>query len=83
MYYLRLAWGNLNITLLECEMSAIVQECEHLWHCLSLGLERKLTFPSPLATAQSSKFVGILSATLKKHYLLPFETAQLEFHRLH
>ena len=30
-----------------------------LWHCLSLGLEWKLTFPSPVATAEFSKFAGI------------------------
>jgi len=29
-----------------------------LWHCLSLGLERKLTFSSPVATAEFSKFAG-------------------------
>ena len=33
-----------------------------LWHCLSLGLEWKLTFSSPVATAEFSKFTGILSA---------------------
>ena len=33
-----------------------------LWHCLSLGLEWKLTFSSPMATAEFSKFVDILSA---------------------
>ena len=27
-----------------------------LWHCLCLGLERKLTFSSPVATAEFSKF---------------------------
>ena len=36
-----------------------------LWHCLSLGLERKLTFSSPVATAEFSKFAGILSAAQK------------------
>ena len=35
-----------------------------LWHCLSLGLEWKLTFCSPVATAEFSKFAGILSAAL-------------------
>ena len=35
-----------------------------LWHCLSLGLEWKLTFSSPVATAVFSKFVGILRAAL-------------------
>ena len=33
-----------------------------LWHCLSLGLEWKLTFSSPVATAESSKFAGMLRA---------------------
>ena len=31
-----------------------------LWHCLSLGLQWKLTFSSPVATAEFSKFAGIL-----------------------
>ena len=30
-----------------------------LWHFLSLGLEWKLTFSSPVATAEFSKFAGI------------------------
>ena len=33
-----------------------------LWHCLSLGSEWKLTFSSPVATAEFSKFAGILGA---------------------
>ena len=33
-----------------------------LWHCLSLGLEWKLTFSSPVATAEFSKFAGIQQA---------------------
>ena len=39
-----------------------------LWHCLSLGLGWKLTFPSPVATAEFSKFGGILSAALSQHH---------------
>ena len=35
-----------------------------LWHCLSLGLKWKLTFSSAVATAEFSKFAGILSAAL-------------------
>ena len=35
-----------------------------LWHCLPLGLEWKLTFSSPVATAEFSKFAGILSVAL-------------------
>ena len=49
-----------------------------LWHCLSLGLERKVTFSSPVATAEFSKFAGILSAALSKHHLLGFEIAPLK-----
>ena len=53
-----------------------------LWHCLSLGLERKLTFSSPVATAEFSKFAGTLSAALSQHQFLGLEIAQLEFHYL-
>ena len=60
----------------ECNLSI-------LWHCLSLGLEWKLTFSSPVATAEFSKFGGILSAALSQYHLSGFEIAQLEFHHLH
>ena len=53
------------------------------WHCLSLGLEWKLTFSSPMATAEFSKFAGISSAALLQHQLVWFEIAQLESHHLH
>ena len=46
-----------------------------LWHCLSLGLKWKLTFSSPVATAEFSKFADILSAALSQHHLLGFEVA--------
>ena len=52
-------------------MSVIVwtfeQLCDSLnilCRCLSLGLELKLTFSSPVATAEFSKFAGLLSAVL-------------------
>ena len=35
------------------------------------------------ATAEFSKFTGILSVALSQHHLLGFEIAQLEFHHLH
>ena len=54
-----------------------------LWHCLSLGLECWLIFSSPLATAEFSKFAGILSEALSQHHLSGFEIAQVEFHHLH
>ena len=47
------------------------------------SLEGKLTFSSPVATAQFSKFAGILSVALSQHHLLGFEIAPLEFHHLH
>ena len=46
-----------------------------LWHCLSMGLEWKWTFSSPVATAEFSKFPGILSPALLQHHLLVFERA--------
>ena len=63
-----------------------VQLCSSLsilWHCLSLGLEWKLTFSSPMATTEFSKFAGLLSVALSEHHLSGFEIAQLEFHHLH
>jgi len=42
-----------------------------------------LTFSSPVATAEFSKFAGILSAALSQHHLSGFEIAQLEFYHLH
>ena len=41
------------------------------------------TFSSPVATAEFSKFAGILSAALSQHHLSGFEIAQLDFHHLH
>ena len=54
-----------------------------LCHCLSLGLEWKLTFTISVASWEFSKFAGILSAALSQHHLLGFETAQLKFHNLY
>ena len=49
----------------------------------SICMKWKLTFSSPVATAEFSKFAGILSAALSQHHLLGFEIAQLEFHHLY
>ena len=59
--------------------------CAVIWVFLglSLGLEWKLTFSSPVATAEFSKFAGILSAALAEHHLSGFGIAQLEFYHLH
>ena len=75
-----------NFWALLCYCVRWVQLCGSLnilCHCLSLGLEWKLTFSSPVATAEFSKFAGILSAALSQHHLSGFEIAQLEFHHLH
>ena len=64
MYCWSLAWRLLYITLLVCEMSAVCGSLSILWHCLFLGLEWKLTFSSPVATAELSKFAAILNAAL-------------------
>ena len=85
VYFWSLAWRILSITLLACETKRWVQLCgslDSLWHCLSLVLEWKLTFSSPMATAEFSKSAGILSAALSQHHLLGLEIAQLEFHHL-
>ena len=61
-YCRSLTWRILIITLPACEMSAIVWWFEHSLALPFLGLEWKLTFSSPVATAEFSKFAGILSA---------------------
>ena len=43
----------------------------------------KTDISSPVATAEFSKFAGILNAALSQHHLSGFEIAQLEFHHLH
>ena len=85
-YCRSLAWRILRITLLACEISAIVWSWEHSLALPFFGIGMQLTFSSPVATAEFSKFAGVLSATLTQHLthnLLGFEMAQLEFHHLH
>ena len=59
--------------------------CAVVWRSLALplGLEWKLTFSSPVAIAEFSKFAGILSEALSQHHFLEFEIVQLEFHHFH
>ena len=61
------------------ECNCAVGSLSILWHCLSLGLEWKLTFSSPVATAEFSIFADILSAALSQHHLSGFGIAQLEW----
>ena len=56
-YCWSLACRILSIILLACEMSVIVRSLSILWHCLSLRLELKLTFSSPVATAEFSRLL--------------------------
>ena len=61
--------------------------CVVVWAFFGIAFLRdwnwKLTFSSQVATAEFSKFAGILSAALSQHHLLGFEIAPLEFHHLH
>ena len=82
--HISLAWRILSITLLACEMSAIVWWFEHSLALPFFGIGMKTDpFSSPVATAEFSKFAGILSAALSQHHLSGFGIAQLEFHHLH
>ena len=78
-----LAWRILNITLLACEMSGTLSWFEYSLAFPFFGLEWQLAFSSPVATAEFSKCVGLLSAALWQHHLLGLEIAQLEFHHFH
>ena len=54
-------------------LSSVWDECNcvvvWMFFGLSLGLEWKLNFSSPVASAEFSKFSSILSATLSQHHL--------------
>ena len=54
----------LSITLLACQMSAIVQYFEHSLALSSFVIGMKTDFSNPVATAVFSKFADILSAAL-------------------
>ena len=62
-------------------MSAIVK-FEHFFALPFFGIGIKQTFPTPVVTAEFSKFAVILSAALSQCHLLGFEIAQLEFHHI-
>ena len=63
-YCWSLAFKILNITLLACEMSIIVEKFEHSLALPFFGIGMKLTFLQSCAPAEFSKFAGILSAAL-------------------
>ena len=60
-------------------MSAIVWQFEHSLALPFFGIGMKTDLSSPVATAEFSKFAGILSAALSQHHLSGFGIAQLEF----
>ena len=64
-------------------MSAVVRYFEHSLALPFFRIGMKTDFSSPVATAEFSKFAGILSAALSQHHLLGLEIAQLEFHHLY
>ena len=61
--------------------------CVAVWAFFGIALlwdwNENWPFSSSVATAEFSKFAGILSAALSQHHLSGFEIAQLEFHHLH
>ena len=82
-YCWSLAWIILSIILLCVRWMQLFSSLNILWHWFSLEWERKLTFSSPVDTAEFSKFAGILSAALSQHHLLLLEITQLESYHLH
>ena len=59
--------------------------CVVVWAFFGIAFlwDWKLTFSSPVATGEFSRFADILSATLSQHHLLGTEIVQLDFHHLH
>ena len=76
-------WKFLVLVLLKPGFKNFEYYFEHSLTLLFFGIGRKVTFSSPVATAEVFKFVDILSTALSQHHLLGFEIAQLEFHHLH
>ena len=73
----------MKITLLACEMSAVVWYFEHSLALPFLGIGMKTELFQSCDHAEFSKFADILSAALSQHRLLGFEIAQLEYLHLH
>ena len=68
----------MSVTLLVCEMSAIVRQFEYPLALPFFGIGMKTDLFQVVATAEFSKFAGILSVALSQHHLLGFEIAQLD-----
>ena len=59
-------------------MSAIVRLLEHSLALPFFGIGMKTDLTSPVATAEFSKFAGIMRAALSQHHLSRFGIAQLD-----
>ena len=81
-YCWSLARGILSITLLACKTNTIVQQLEHSLALPFFGIGMKIDLFCSVATAEFSKYAGILSAPRSQHRLLGFDITQLEFHHL-
>ena len=57
--------------------------CVWFQHSLALPFFGTGMKTGPVATAEFSKFAGILSAALSQHHLSGFEISQLKFYHLH
>ena len=76
MYCWRIAWRILSITLLACEMSAIVQQFRHSLALSFFEIGMKTDLFQSCDHCLVFQFAGILSAALSQHHLLGFEIAQ-------
>ena len=60
-----------------------MRQFEHSLALSFFGIGLKTDLFQSVASAEFSKFIGILSAALSQHHLSGFEIAQLEFYHLH
>ena len=67
----------MSIALLANECNCVIVEQFLALPFFGFGMKTDLS--SPVATAEFSKFAGILSAAFSQHHLLGFDIAQLEF----
>ena len=83
MYCWSLAWRIVSITLLACEMSAIVWYFEHSLALPFFGIGVKTDLFQSYRHCWVFQICCILNATLSQHHLLGSDIAQLKFHHLH
>ena len=81
-YCWSLPWRIFSITLLACEMSAIVQYFENSLVLPFFGIGMKTDLFQSCGHCWVFQIAGIFSAALSQHHLLEFEIAQLESHHL-